>query len=398
MNGEDNGDTNLVPVSVDDRVALIKMENDTLFAAARAMPRDHKQIRAELVAQFDAYPGLAAACIYSKPVGRDKATGVMKYATGLSIRCAEALADVYGYNRVEAETLDLDADRVKIVATFTDFARVRVWRTSGILSKRYKDAHGKMQRTPDDRFYGTVCKAEASRLIREAIVRAVPPGLRTEIRAICERKMAGMLSDQGVKKIVDAFAEIGVAAEQLEEHLGRKTAKWTEADRLTLGKLFNAIDQEETTVAEVFAAPPQSYSPPASMDDLTAPRRGEEPKTTERPFSAEQVSANPEKKGGEAAAPKSKRGKKFDETQSQVSSAREETHDAREEKPIGRGLTREKVRELLRAINGEDELNRFARKTRELVDASARGWFDSACAERWDEIQSLQDEPAGEND
>lgn len=366
-------DGELVPTSIDDRVALIRMENDTLFAAARAVPRDHKQIRSDLVAQLDAYPQLAAECIYSKPVGRDKETNEMKYATGLSVRCAEALADVYGYNRVEAETIELDADRVKVIATYTDFARVRVWRTSGILSKSYKDRNGKMQRIADDRFYSIVCKAEASRLIREAICRAVPPGLRAQIRDLCERKIAGLLSDQGVKKIADKYSELGVTVEQLETHIGRKSNKWTEADRITLGKLYNAIEQEEITVQQAFAGEPQtsdSDGATTTMDELTNPQRGDE--TGDQPKAAE----------------KPKRSRK--------SAPPADTSDDVDAKPVakpGRGMTREQIQQMASNCDTDEDLQKTYKQVCKFIDEDSKGFVDSVFSSRSEEIRTLQDKP-----
>lgn len=362
----------VAPVSLDDRVALIRMENDTFFAAAKAQPRDHKSIRDDLVAQLDAYPQLAAECIYSKPVGKDKDSGEMKYATGLSVRCAEALADIYGYNRVEAETLELDADRVKIVATFTDFARVRVWRTSGILSKTYKDRYGKLQRHQDDRFYGIVCKAEASRLIREAIVRAVPPGLRAQLREMCERKMAGLLSDKGVQRIIDKYEEIGVKAETLEKHLNKKTSKWTDSDRVTLGKLFNGIEQGDTSIEEVFGGEIEPVGGDKKqrtvpIDDLDNPERVDESaETTE-------------------TAPKSKRTKAAEKPAAKADSPKPAEGTTRTSKV----LTKEVIQSEIKGCTTEDQLTSNYKYFAKRIDSDLMDWLNSICSEQSEVIRGV---------
>ena len=62
------------------------------MAECRARPRDMAAIREELADLLEAFPELAEDAIYSKPVGKDRETGEEKFAEGLSIRAAEALA------------------------------------------------------------------------------------------------------------------------------------------------------------------------------------------------------------------------------------------------------------------------------------------------------------------
>ena len=112
-------------------LAVIKMENDSILAAAAAHPRDHHAIVAEMKSQFDAYPKLAEGARYSKPVGRVEicprckaetrykkvcpkcgAAVPMKIARGLSVRTAETAAALYKYNRIRATVTDLDNEKV----------------------------------------------------------------------------------------------------------------------------------------------------------------------------------------------------------------------------------------------------------------------------------------------
>lgn len=260
-------------------MAILKLENDTIQALATARPRNHKSIKADLLAQIEAYPSFAEACIYAKPVGKDE-SGKQKIARGLSIRAAEALAEAYGYNRVRSDVIDIPGDdsRVKVEATFTDYQKGRIWQTSVIVSKYYKSRQGGVQRHPDDRFYGTVVKAEASRCIRECITRSIPPGLRAELMEIVERKLSGLLDDKAVAKIVSHFKKLGVTEQQLEEYIGRsQDAGWTEEDRLNLHGVAQAIKDGETTIADAFGdtkKPANGSKPKAggvSIDDLDKP-------------------------------------------------------------------------------------------------------------------------------
>ena len=298
-------------------LAILRMENENIMALAAAHPRDHKQIKADLLAQLEAYPAFADEAIYCKPVGtvtevvcqcghkyeaprqipRD---GVpcprcekwepvsqrrrQKFARGLSVRSAEALAEAYGYNRVRADLLPFDADTIKVEASFVDYQRGRIWQSAGLASRLYKDRFGRMQRTSEDRFNNLVVKAEISRQVREVITRSVPPGLRAELFQGAERVQHTLLTDEKVTKILGAFATLGVSEVQLEAVIGRTRKQgWTERDRLDLQGIWQAIDDGETTVDAVFAEldgePAQATQPekplPAgggvSIEDLTGP-------------------------------------------------------------------------------------------------------------------------------
>lgn len=237
-------------------VTLMKMENETIATLAAANPRNHQSIKEEMRQQMESYPSFAESLIYSVPVGKDY-NGQMKYARGLSIRAAEAVAEAYGYNRVRCEVDPIDDETVKVTATFTDLQRGRVWQDVGIVSKFYKSRNGQMQKHNDERFYGLVVKAEMSKRVREVILRCVSSGLRSELQAMAERYMAKVLSGDGVSKIVDSFARIGVEVETLENYIGRPVgAGWTEDDRVTLLSIYNAIKDGQVTVAMAFSEKP----------------------------------------------------------------------------------------------------------------------------------------------
>ena len=237
-------------------LAILRLENETIQSLAAARPRNHASIKADLVAQLDAYPSFARAAIYAKPVGADPETGRQKIARGLSIRAAEALAEAYGFCRIRSEVTPIDEDTVKVEASFTDYQKGRIWQDAGIVSKWYrssKKAGSKMMKHADDRFYGVVVKAEVSRRIREVITRSVPPGLRAELQEMAERRLAGLLDEKAITTIVAYFGKLGVSLAQLEEHVGRTTGSgWTEENRLDLHGLANAIKDGETTLADVF--------------------------------------------------------------------------------------------------------------------------------------------------
>lgn len=251
-----SGENELISVNattaVNPEVELIKVENDTIASLARMKPRDHRAVLKDLLDQIEAYPSFAESVCYAKPIGKDK-SGRMQFARGLSIRAAEAIASAWGYNRVELRVNVLDEDRAEVTAKFIDLQTGRIWADTSIVSKFYSKAGGGVARHSDDRFWGIVVNAEKSKRIREAIIRSVPPGVRSELQTMAERQVAKLLTNETVQKIVDSFAAMGVGLAQLENLLAKPIDRgWTIEDRTVLMQVYTAIRDGETTVAEAF--------------------------------------------------------------------------------------------------------------------------------------------------
>jgi hypothetical protein len=227
-------------------LAIIKMENDQIFSLAASHPRDYGEVLADIRSQLQTFKSFAQSAMYAKPVGGGK------HARGLSIRAAEALAAAYKFNRVRVDVEEVNRDAVKVEATFVDYATGRVWQDAGMVSKNYKRKGGGTARWDDDRFYGVVVKAEASRRVREVILRCVPPGLRAELENVANEEMDKFLDESTTQKIVAQFSTKGVTQEMLEENLGKRSTDWNQEDRRTLLGLWNGIDQGEMTVAQAF--------------------------------------------------------------------------------------------------------------------------------------------------
>lgn len=254
-------------------LAIIKMENDSIMAMAAARPRDYAKVLGDVKAQLATYKSFAQEAIYNKPVGKD-VNGRQKFARNLSIRAAEALAEAYGFNRVRTYVEPIDEHTVRVEAVFTDFQSGRIWSDSGILSKLYKARNGKTMRHPDDRFYNVVVKAEASKRIRECILRSIPPGLRSELELCVDEQLDKFLDEKTVEKIVAQFSGKNVTADMIEKMLGKRLTALSQEDRATLLGIWNSINDGETTVEEVFgvngATSPKSGDQPKTLDDVVA--------------------------------------------------------------------------------------------------------------------------------
>lgn len=267
---------------------LLKMENETIMAAARVQPRNVPAILRQLQEIIDVYPEAADEAIYVKPVGTElritcggcgkeyvvpyipkdgvdcphcdahsikSQKKVKKFAEGLSIRAAESIRSIYGYNRLSMTTEEVEGGKVKISGVFVDYATGSMTADSRIVSPFYTDRFKKIQRHPEDRFLNVLVKAEKAKLTRDLILNSVPNVLKAAFRDSCEKKLASLISEERIKsEILPWFASKGLTQAALEAIIGRPAAMgWTEEDRSKLRQIASALKNEETTVAELLA-------------------------------------------------------------------------------------------------------------------------------------------------
>lgn len=253
-------------------LAIVRMQQDQIAALACARPRNYKAVLDRVTQQIEAFPSFASSAIYAKPVGKDPQTGTMKWARGLSVRTAEALAEAYGYNEAKVDVMRIDADNAKVEASFIDYQTGRVWRKGAVVSRMFRSRDGQTRRHSEDRFYGVICEAAGSKLVRECILRSIPPGLRSEVTAAIKGQMGALLDDEGINRIIEQFARKGVSQGHLEALLGKVIGMLTQEDRLLLGAIWTGLEQGETSIAELMGdeAVQQAASPGARGEAIAA--------------------------------------------------------------------------------------------------------------------------------
>ncbi len=161
---------------------IIRLENTTQMAVAVQRPRDNEAVLKEALAVLDLSPTLVESAIYNKPVGKDPDTGKQKYAEGHSIRAAEELRRIYGNNSAGTAVLEDRADEVIIGAVFVDMEKNTRYAAEKAVSKYYRSKTGQIQRISPDRFYDVTVPANMSKLLREVILRSLPPGSNLNLR------------------------------------------------------------------------------------------------------------------------------------------------------------------------------------------------------------------------
>lgn len=322
--------------------ALVRIENMTQMRLAIQEPRDIAKIKKEVLAELQTYPESAFDAIYEKPVGKEKVGNewVQKYASGLSVRAAEALAYAWGNNAFAAEIVADDGTIVTGVAIYLDYEKNTRRAIPFRISRKYKAAGSSvMKLTPEDRFNDIVIPAKLSKVLREVILRSLPPGIKAEYE---QRAREIIRKKEGDRwgRVLRHFSKLGVSAEDLEEKMGKDPQALSDKDFEELIGMHNAIMDGETTVAQCFGkdvaeAAADSGKTPVTMGEVLGSggglKEGEKPGEKETDESKQnqfwarlcEVSPNPEAAdvlfeeivelvGSKAKMLKGLRGKKLD--------------------------------------------------------------------------------------
>jgi predicted Zn-ribbon and HTH transcriptional regulator len=275
------------PADIPRDVMLLRMDHESIRAAAQLKPRNNAVILKELLSIIDAYPAAADEAIYSKPVGtvwaikcgkcgnrfeasdkdsecpkcgseghdKDEARRVKKYAENLSIRAAETIRSIYGANSLRVAQENLADGTVRITGIFVDYATATMTSDERIVSPWYKKRGGGMERTAEDRFLNLVVKAEKAKLRRDIILDAVPAILKAAYRDACEKKIVATVTAGYVEEnILPFLPSIGLNVADAETIVGKpRSMGWTNEDIATLRKVCSALKNGEMTKEELFA-------------------------------------------------------------------------------------------------------------------------------------------------
>lgn len=119
-----------------------------------------------------------------------------------------------------------------------------------------------------------------ARRLRECIFAVLPKSLVEEAKTLCLRTLeqgGGVPIEDRRKRLLEAFAEIGVTRRQIERKMGRAADRLTAHDIGMMQVLYRSIRQGETTVADEF--------PDDTAENVSAALRAEPPaeKPAEKP-------------------------------------------------------------------------------------------------------------------
>lgn len=257
-----------VAVSRDQTGALearIRAEVGARAALAIARPRDLDVARERLLRDCRR-PAFAESAEYAVPRGGTTIRGA-------SIRMAEAVARALGNLDVQVVLVAEDDERRIMEAVVCDLETNTVWRQAFSVRRvverrrlppgaRAEDVVGQRVGADGQVLYLIRAseadlmmsqQAAASRVLRGLILRICPGDILEEaITTARETRERGTNQDPAAarKRILDAFAGIGVSASDLKAHLGHPLEQCSPAEIEALRGLYAAIRDGQTTWAE----------------------------------------------------------------------------------------------------------------------------------------------------
>lgn len=265
--------------------ARVRAEVEAAYFIAQRMPRDLEQVRVQLLKEC-ARPGFAKSARYFKPIGKDSVEGP-------SIRFAEAALMKLG-NIHQDSIIVYDDEQKRIVrVTVVDLERNvaynkdvtlrKVVERTGLrpgqvaLSSRL-NARGQITHlvsaTEDD--LQNKQQALESKALRTLALRILPGDIKDECMDACKetlRREVAQDPDAERRKMIDAFAELGIQPSDLKLYLGHDLDKTTPKEVIELRALFAALRDGEATWSEAIehktGGKRAANANPQTLDDLT---------------------------------------------------------------------------------------------------------------------------------
>lgn len=239
--------------------AQAKAQVEARYIIALQRPRDFDTVRTRLLKECQR-PGFADVARYAKPVGNNKIEGP-------SIRFAEAALRCMGNVLPESMILWDSEDKRVLRVSATDLEANLTYSTDVVVEKTVERSHLKQgqqalgQRTNS---YGKPVyivrateedllnkqNAQVSKALRTQALRLLPGDILEECMEQVlktQNNRDAQDPDAAKKKLLDAFAKIGVMPNQVAEYLGHATEAVVPVELAELRAVYSAISEGETT-------------------------------------------------------------------------------------------------------------------------------------------------------
>lgn len=255
-----------------------KAQVEARYLMALQRPRDMDDVRVRILNECKR-PRFAEAAIYAKPVGGTRIEGP-------SIRFAEAALRCLGNVDVQTPTLYEDDEKRIVRVMVTELEANTTYSSDITIQKtveRRKVREGQqvlgtrtntkgdtvyiVRATEDELLNKTL--AAVSKAIRNNGLRILPGDILEEAMELCERTRRDRDAkdpEEARKRIVDAFAGLGVKPADLAAYLGHDVASCSPAELDDLRKVFAAVKDGETTWAEVLRVRQESDAKKRAAD------------------------------------------------------------------------------------------------------------------------------------
>ena len=217
---------------------------------AKRFPRDEVQSYAKAMEACQR-PTMAAKAFYSFPRGGQTVEGP-------TIRFAEELARCWGNIDYGIKELSQDDGKSEMQAYAWDL-ETNAQSVQNFTNPHQREQGKKMVKLTSQRDIYENNANMATRRLRSRILAILPSWFVEDAIEECKKTLAGRndtpLIDR-VKKMVVAFAKIGVTQEQIEKRLKKKIDTMNADDFVEYTGIYNAIKQGESKIADWFESDP----------------------------------------------------------------------------------------------------------------------------------------------
>lgn len=217
---------------------------------AKRFPRDEVEAYAKAIEACQR-PTMAAKAFYSFPRGGQTVEGP-------TIRFAEELARCWGNIDYGIKELSQDDGKSEMQAYAWDL-ETNAQSVQNFTNPHKREQGKKMVNLTSQRDIYENNANMATRRLRSRILAILPSWFVEDAIEECKKTLAGRndtpLIDR-VKKMVVAFAKIGVTQEQIEKRLKKKIDTMNADDFVEYTGIYNAIKQGESKIAEWFESDP----------------------------------------------------------------------------------------------------------------------------------------------
>lgn len=243
-------------LSTDQARAVAEVKAALVIAASR--PRNELQARDRLL-QACQRIGLASSAIYKYNRGGSNVTGP-------SIRLAETAARAWGNITYGFRELTRNAGVSECEAFAWDLeTNTKAVRQFSVRHRR-DTKKGGYDLTEERDIYELMAN-QAQRRVRAAILEIIPGDIIEDALEQCEKTMSANVSNVGeaTKKLVQAFADLGVTREAIEKRLGHRIEATQPAEILNFRKIYTSIQDGMSEAKDWFEMEQSENALPANQ-------------------------------------------------------------------------------------------------------------------------------------
>lgn len=270
---------------IEQGATVMRVENENLQAMAIQKPRDIQGLTKAAIDELRAFPKFAEKMYYSIPYKETAGSdGPSKPVEGPGIKAANALARHWGNNSSGFRIIGSDNERINIQGVFIDH-ETGMRRTAEITVSRLARSKKGETYALNVRRLDMAIQAGGSKAVRNAILNALPIGLvetyYAESKMIAARggKTVGETPEVDAQNIMDqielsvkSFETKGVERAEVQAYVARHPELDSEEKvSAHLIGLLNALDEQQTTIEEIFTVPDSPIAEPQRRVSAAAP-------------------------------------------------------------------------------------------------------------------------------